>query len=173
MCGGMEYQYTDPATGQILTRKVYFPIPRARIPVILEDEAPEPVITMCRWGRRQGEDPEFDVPVTGWARLLSLKEGKWNQYNPKRIKIPALRWMEKDDEKQSHWFNMTPDRAILGVLLENRGEHFAYVVTKPSIGLFADVHDRMPVVTELKMPAPAVTLQVARPYPAATQTSLF
>jgi hypothetical protein len=93
-----------------------------------------------------GEDPDIDVPVTGWARFLSLKEGKWSRYNPKRVKIPALHWMEKDVHKQSHWFELDPAQAILGVMFEPQGERFAYAVTRPSSGGFVDFHDpRMPL----------------------------
>lgn len=146
MCGGMEYQYTDPVTGEVLVRKVFFPIPKARIPVITEEGS---AVEFCRWGKRQGEDPEFDVPVTGWARLLSLKEGKWNRYNPRRVTIPALRWMEKDAQRQSHWFDMSPGQAILGVMIEQQGERFAYVVTKPSPQPLASIHDRIPLVISI------------------------
>lgn len=145
----MEYQYIDPKTGELKTRKVYFPIPKAKIPVI-ENTVPEadapPEITFYQWGKRQGEDPEFEVPVTGWARLLSLKEGKWNRYQPRRVQIPAIGWMEKDADRQSHWFPIRQHQRILGVMIEQRGEKFVYIVTRPADGPFAAVHDRMPLL---------------------------
>lgn len=142
MCGGLQYRLIDPTIGEIKERKVYFPIPKAQVPV-LEDGLP---VRLCRWGKRQGEDPDLDVPVTGWARLLSLKEGKWNRYKPRRVKIPALRWMEKDRHKQSHWFDLDPAMALQGVLIEAGGQEIVYVVTRPATGLFAEVHDRMPLL---------------------------
>ncbi|MCE3234574.1 MAG: hypothetical protein K0Q50_754 [Vampirovibrio sp.] len=141
MCGGMEYRYTDPVTGEVIVRKAFFPIPKVKIPVITE-EGP----VFCQWGKRQGEDPEFDVPVTGWARLLSLKEGKWNRYQPRRVKVPALRWMEKDSQRQSHWFDLDPAQSLLGVLIEQRDERFVYIVTRPAETHFAEVHNRMPLL---------------------------
>lgn len=137
----MEYQYIDPVTGEIKTRKAFFPVPKVRIPVITE-EGP----LLCQWGKRQGEDPDFDVPVTGWARLLSLKEGKWNRYHPRRVKIPALKWMEKDRQRESHWFELGARQSLLGVLIEQRDERFVYIVTRPAESHFADVHDRMPLL---------------------------
>ncbi len=148
MCGGLEYEYIDKTTGKKARKKVYFPIPHAQIPV--ETEAG---IELMQWGKRQGEDPEFNVPITGWARLASLAEGKWNQYQPNRVKIPALRWMEKDKERVSHWFDMEPGGSLLGVKIEKPAKDdpknrqtFVYIVTHPAKAYFAQVHDRMPYV---------------------------
>ncbi|HEY9744591.1 MAG TPA: hypothetical protein V6C99_00070 [Oculatellaceae cyanobacterium] len=157
MCGGMEYRYKDPVTGEIKSRKTYFPIPKAQIPVLPYDfddwSDPGAILEaqrFCRWGKRQNEDVSIDVPVTGWARLLSLAEGKWNRYKPKRVKIPAIRWMEKDSQRQSHWFDLPSAQCLLGVLLESQGEEFAYVVTRPATQNFQHIHDRMPIVMEAK-----------------------
>ena len=153
MCGGMEYRYVDPVTGEVKTRKTYFPIPKAQIPVLPYDferlDDPQAVLqaqTFCRWGKRKQEDDGDDVPVTGWARLLSLKEGKWNQYEPKKVKIPAVRWMEKDARWQSHWFDLPEGQCLLGVTLERQGERFVYVVTKTASEELSGVHERMPFV---------------------------
>lgn len=150
MCGGLEYRYINPDTGEVVVRKVFFPIPKAQVPVMEEDGS----ISLCRWGKRQGEDPGIDVPVTGWARLISLKEGKWNRYQPRKVRIPAMRWMEKDAGRQSHWFDLEPKQGILGVEIQAEGERFVYVVTKPSAGAFAEVHERMPMLTEVKASQP-------------------
>lgn len=150
MCGGMSYQYIDPETGEIKTRKVYFPIPQAKVPIIQDETSGN--ITFCQWGKRNGEDEEFDVPVTGWARLISLKEGKWNQYNPSKVKIPAIAWMEKDSDRQSHWFDMDASHAILGVRLEQKGKAFVYVVTRPAEGEMSNIHERMPMLVPNPLP---------------------
>lgn len=145
MCGGFEYKYIDPVTGETKTRKAFFPIPKVKIPVITDEKAE---LEWMQWGKRQGEDPELDIPVTGWARLMSLKEGKWNRYQPKKVHIPALRWMEKDPDKQTHWFDMEPEKAMLGVMLEQRGERFVYIITKPATDNYAIAHHRMPLLVE-------------------------
>ena len=142
MCGGLEYRYIDPKTGEIKTRKAFFPIPKVKIPVKTGETEP---LAWCQWGKRHGEDPDIDVPTTGWARLLSLSEGKWNHFNPRRVTIPALRWMEKDAAKQSHWFEMEPGRGLLGVLIEQREQQFVYVVTQPASPEFFRIYQRMPM----------------------------
>jgi putative SOS response-associated peptidase YedK len=144
MCGGMTYSTIDPVTGEVKTRTVYFPIPRVQIPTLSING--DSTLQFCQWGKRREEDPELDVPITGWARLISLKEGKWNRYNPSRILIPATRWMEKDQHRQSHWFDLAPDEAILGVRLEAHGKFFVYVVTRPSQGAMSTIHDRIPLL---------------------------
>lgn len=146
MCGGVEYLTIDPATGQSVARKTYFPIPGARIPV-LDGSAPIPEVRSMQWGRRKGEDDGFDVPITGWARLLSLKEGKWNHYQPRRVKIPIRRWMEKDSARVSHWFELEEEEALLGIRIDRPEKSFVYVVTRPSVNTaFAHIHDRIPLI---------------------------
>jgi putative SOS response-associated peptidase YedK len=140
MCGGFECQVPAPGSGEVVRRKIFFPIPHAQIPYL----APEGSMNWAQWGRRQGEDPDLNLPVGGWARLISLKEGRWNQYEPRRVRIPALRWMEKDSSKVSHWFDLPPNQYMLGVLIERVERQFVYVVTHPAKGEFAEVHHRMP-----------------------------
>jgi hypothetical protein len=146
MCGGIEYESIHPETGEVTLRKVYFPIPQARLPVI---EPESPLIKLCQWGRRKEETGHAPLPEGGWARLISLKEGKWNRYHPKKVRIPALRWMEKDATRKSHWFDLPPDQAILGVLIEIQDQHIVYVVTRPAEGSFAQVHRRMPFLVPI------------------------
>lgn len=95
------------------------------------------------------------LPITGWARFQSLCEGKWNPYHPRWVRIPAIRWMEKDSERQSHWFDLKPDEGLLGVET-TAGEggssgdvppHRAvYIVTQEAPENLAWIHHRMPVV---------------------------
>jgi hypothetical protein len=141
MCGGFAYQKKDPETGAIVLKKVFFPIPGVQVPV-WDGEAWQ----WCQWGKRRGEDAEIDVPLTGWARLQSLKEGKWNHYQPKRVRIPAVRWMEKDAQRNSHWFEVPPERALLGVQIEKAARRFVYIVTRPAEAVYAEVHGRMPLL---------------------------
>jgi hypothetical protein len=101
MCGGFSYQHKDPTTGEVSTRKVFFPNPKAQAPVILDDG-----IHLVQWGKRKGQQPELDAPETGWARLESLTEGKWKRWSPRKVKILVLSWMEKDATRESHWFDM-------------------------------------------------------------------
>jgi putative SOS response-associated peptidase YedK len=142
MCGGVEYVYQNPGTGETVNRKTYFPIPAAEIPVLTESG-----IQLVRWGKRRGEDVGIDVPETGWARLQSLAEHKWDRYVPHRVKIPVLRWMEKDRQKQSHWFDVDPGTYLLGVQIDKPERSYVYVVTRQTQGDFAKIHDREPLLT--------------------------
>lgn len=141
MCGGLEYEFFDPAKQQWVLRKSYFPIPKAQIPVITENG-----VQLMQWGKRKGEDLEIDVPVTGWARILSLKEGKWSAYHPKRVRVQARQWMEKDSDRKSHWFPLNSQEYLLGVQIEKAGQNFVYIVTHPASGGLRDVHERMPYI---------------------------
>ena len=62
MCGGIEYQ----------DQKIYFPQPDARLPVRLRDGQ----VTWITWGRRKDE-AIGKFPNGGWARLNSIKSGRW------------------------------------------------------------------------------------------------
>ncbi len=142
MCGGIQVDAQDAKTGHKKSKAIYFPIPHAQIPVLTETGKRQ----WLQWEKRKGEDPELDIPVTGWARLLSLKEGTWNRYHPKRVLIPALGWMEKDAQRQSHWFDLESNTGILGIRIDMDGRGFVYVVTRPAQGEYRAVHHRMPLI---------------------------
>lgn len=136
MCGGVEIagQYTN--TGQPV--KVYFPNPKAALPVLQPDGSVE----WITWGRRR-EQPGR-LPATGWARVDSITAGKWARYQPQEVRMPAVRFMEKDPARQSHWFDLQPGQVLEGLLLEGGEERRVYVVTSdPPEGL-EWVHDRWP-----------------------------
>jgi len=78
MCGGVKY--TDK---QNKTWTVYFPSPKAALPVLKKDGE----IEWVTWGKRKEENvPAF--PNGGWARLDSIKEGKWQRYQPRPVLLP-------------------------------------------------------------------------------------
>jgi len=86
MCGGVAY-----LNGSEVVR-AYFPNPEARLPVLRRDGE----IELVRWGRRESDKECLTLPRGGWARLDSLRAGKWDRWFPKPIRIPALSYMEKD-----------------------------------------------------------------------------
>lgn len=141
MCGGFQYKQTDENTGEVKVKKVFFPIKKASIPYIEDGE-----VKLGQWGKRKGEDEGLDVPQTGWARIESLKAHKWDQYSPRRVRIPALSWMEKDKDRQSHWFDMAADSYLLGIKIEKDGQSFIYIVTMPATEWFKAIHEREPMV---------------------------
>lgn len=134
MCGGIEYQHN----------KIYFPQPDARLPVRLRHGG----VTWVTWGRREKEAIGI-FPNGGWARLDSIKNGKWKPWHPRPVLIPADSFMEKDHEEQSHWFPLDISMAIQGLLAERKGEKRVYVVTINSPPDYHWIHDRWPRLVKL------------------------
>jgi len=81
MCGGIEYQ----------SEKIYFPQPGARLPVRLRDGN----VTWVTWGRRKDEVIGKFPNGGGWARLNSIKSGKWKPWYPRPVSITANQFMKK------------------------------------------------------------------------------
>ncbi len=127
MCGGIEYQ----------DQKVFFPQPGARLPVRLRDGN----VTWVTWGMRKNESI-VKFPNGGWARLNSIQSGKWKPWRPRPVLIVADQFMEKDQEKQSHWVELDKSMVIQGLLAERNNEQRAYVVTVNTPPEYAWIHDR-------------------------------
>ena len=80
MCGGIEYQ----------DQKIYFPQLDARLPVRLRDGH----VTWITWGRCKDE-ATGKFPNGGWARLNSIKSGKWKPCHPRPVLIAAVNSWKK------------------------------------------------------------------------------
>jgi putative SOS response-associated peptidase YedK len=128
MCGGVEYHGT----------KVYFPNPTARLPVLLKGGG----VTWVPWGSRSDATVKF--PRGGWARHEFILQGKWKAWRPKPVLIVCDRFMEKDEAKVSHWFDVDPEMAIQGLIATRGEEKLLYVVTETPPPEFSWVHDRWP-----------------------------
>ena len=139
MCGGVKY--TDK---QNKTWTVYFPSPKAALPVLKKDGE----IEWITWGKRKEENvPAF--PSGGWARLDSIKEGKWQCYQPRPVLLPIQSFMEKDAEKVSHWFDMKAGEVVQGLLTVHDGAARVYVVTTDTPPEFGYIHDRWPRIIQI------------------------
>jgi len=138
MCGGIKY--TDK---QNKTWTVYFPSPKAALPVLKKDGE----IEWVTWGKRKEEDTTA-FPNGGWARLDSIKEGKWQRYQPRPVLLPIQSFMEKDAEKVSHWFDMKAGEAVQGLLTVHDGTARVYVVTTDTPAEFSYIHDRWPRIIQ-------------------------
>jgi len=138
MCGGIKY--TDQ---QNKTWTVYFPSPKAALPVIKKTGE----IEWVTWGRRKEEDAPY-FPNGGWARLDSIKAGKWQRYQPVPVLLPVNAFMEKDHEKVSHWFEIKPDEVIQGLLTVQDDAARVYVVTTDTPSEFSYIHDRWPKIIQ-------------------------
>ncbi len=134
MCGGIQYQ----------EHKIYFPQHEARLPVLLRSGGVS-INSPCT--REKEAIGQF--PNGGWARLNSIKSGKWKPWHPKPVLIPADRFMEKDPDGNSQWIKMDKTMAIQGLLAERKQEQRVYVVTIGTPPEYAWIHDRWPRLVRL------------------------
>ncbi|MOA39023.1 hypothetical protein D3C78_1607690 [compost metagenome] len=81
MCGGVEVAGRYTESGKPV--RVYFPNPKAALPVLQADGSVE----WLPWGRRQ--EQEGHLPATGWARMDSISAGKWARFHPQDVRIVA------------------------------------------------------------------------------------
>ena len=107
--------------GDIVT--TYFSHPKAILPVLLNTGE----IKLIPWGRHKTQSGE--LPFGGWARLSTIKKGQWDAYFRKPVKIPILKFLEKDFEGSSHWFDITKGKWIQGLLVQEGNELRIYIVT--------------------------------------------
>lgn len=100
-----------------------------------EDESGE--VHLYHWGNR---DKMLKMPKTGWARLESLQDGRWDWLSPKKVWIPSLYGYEK-----RKWFR-TPV-GIEGVRVRLNNVTRVYILTQKADQKFKNYtgHDRMPV----------------------------
>lgn len=117
MSEGVMYFYQ----GQIQT--VYFANPKAMLPVKLKDTQ----IKLLPWGRHKTESGE--LPFGGWANLQTIYKGKWDRYIPKPVRLPIVKFMEKDFEGNTHWYDVTPGHWVQGLLAREENEIRIYIVT--------------------------------------------
>src|SRR3990167_7131229 len=99
-------------------------------------------IRFMDWGNR---DKNLSLPHTGWARLESLLEKKWDHLKPKIVLIPAQRGCEK-----KVWFDLTAD--IKAVLVQKNGVERVYMITEATTPEYKELtkHERMPRLMEKK-----------------------
>ena len=132
MCAGVHFEHQ----GEVL--KSFFPNPKAQLPLLKRDGG----IELIGWGRRKGQ--EGNLPVTGWARLDSIHAGRWDKHFPKPVRIPVLRYMEKNLEGVSKWYDLLEWQCLQGLYVRSGNERRVYVVTvEPDIAEM-DYHDRAP-----------------------------
>ncbi|WP_455231317.1 hypothetical protein [Geopseudomonas aromaticivorans] len=138
----MSGRYTD--SGKPV--KVYFPNPKAALPVLQADG----LVEWLPWGRRK--EQEGHLPATGWVRVDSISAGKWSRFHPRDVRIVAERFMEKDPAGVSHWFDLEGDQTIEGLLVVAGEERRVYVVTSLPPRGCESIHGRWPVLLPEVMP---------------------
>lgn len=133
MCAGLEY--IEPQ-GKVW--KVYFPNPKAALPVDLGNGAVE----WIKWGRRKEEQAPF--VQGGWARIDSIEAGKWDRYKPEQVTLATHKFMEKDAAKLSHWIEVPHGLAIQALVVQHNEDKRLYIVTVDTPSEYSWVHDRWP-----------------------------
>lgn len=134
MCGGV--RYTDKGGKEW---KIYFPSPKAALPVLRKNGE----IEWVTWGKRKEEPERFFAPG-GWARLDSVQAGKWQRFHPRPVLLPVQSFMEKDHDGQSHWIAVAPGQLIQGLLATHEDQARVYVVTTDTPAEYHWIHDRWP-----------------------------
>jgi len=80
------------------------------LPVRLKDGT----LKWIPWGERHGvKSPFFQGPC---ARLESIKERKWDRFNPRSVKIVMDRYMECDLKNKPYWVKATEGAVLQGLL---------------------------------------------------------
>lgn len=105
---------------------VHFSQARAMLPVKLKNGT----IKLVTWGRRENENSE--MPLGGWARLNSIRNNtdqRWHMYLPKPVHIPITKFMEKNFEGKSCWYEINKGQYIQGLLAQQEDEYRLYIVT--------------------------------------------
>jgi hypothetical protein len=141
MCGGVEAKDKNRAYEAV---KVYFPNPKAAFPVMLEDGTD---LGWVPWGRRKVQ--AGDGPPGGWAKRETIDRGGWDKYRPQRALGLISRYMEKDAQRVSHWFDMNDAYALECLVIGEADQRRVYVVTAAPPAEYAGIHDRWPVLRPL------------------------
>jgi len=132
MCGGLEFQKRSGEPVRVL-----FPNPKA---AMLTNPA---MNTWLPWGRRREEPGAW--PEGGWARYESVNKGYWKRWGSERVLVWPTRWMEKDRQRRSQWFDLPPGHALVCLRLAKAPGTPLYVVTSEADGDYlTDIHDRIP-----------------------------
>lgn len=101
----------------------HFAQPNAKLPVKTNIQATK----LISWGRRIEESGH--LPLGGWASLDAIKQGKWEAYFPRSVKIMVDKFMEQDIEGRSMWFDVTHGHWLQGLLIQRELEVRVYIVT--------------------------------------------
>jgi hypothetical protein len=150
MCGGIRFPY-DAALDSALTN-AYAPEQLAQFQDSGVVESlfwqAHPVLPaqingtlqLFDWGNRE---QALRLPKTGWVRMESLNEGKWDHLRPREVIIPAIAGVE-----QKVWF--TINHGLRGIIVQRDAIERIYVLTIPPTAEYRTLtgHDRMPILID-------------------------
>ncbi len=118
MCEAVLYDYL----GQL--RKSFFTNSIAKLPVVASFER----IKFVPWGRRELEQ-KIDLPVGSSLLREDILNGKYDSFSPKAVRLPILKFLEKDCKGTHHWYEVIKGSFMQGVLLGYNDELRVYVIT--------------------------------------------
>jgi len=147
MCGGVGFKIKNISDDEL--KKYYSPalIKRFKITGRIESffwykDAVLPIKTgdgaqLKFWGNKE---EEINLPMTGWAKEESLREGKWDYLRPAIVDIP----IDSGYEKKT-WFNMP--QGTKGVVVKRDNNERLYMITKEASREYKEEtgHDREPI----------------------------
>lgn len=79
------------------------------------------------WGRHREESGQ--LPLGGWVWRDRITAGLWDPFYPHFVTIPAVKFMERDFEDRSYWFDIVPGQCIEGVMASFNTERRVYIAT--------------------------------------------
>jgi hypothetical protein len=116
MCLGVDYEYRDESF------RVFFSNPKATLPVRTRSGE----YSLLPWGRRKVQ--RGTLPFGCCARLDSIYAGRWDKWFPVPVKLCVQRFMERDMEGRTRWFDLPKGKWIQGLVAHERHEQRVYVV---------------------------------------------
>lgn len=97
-------------------------------------------VHLYKWGNR---DKNIKLPKTGWAKIESVQDGRWDWLSPKIVTVPSYMGYEK-----KKWFKTPKGIKALKVCFHNLTRVYL-LTTKPTLDYVKLTgHDRMPVLVK-------------------------
>lgn len=131
------YDITTTVRGPEATPEVQFRYQdkTPRLPVHLDGQ-----LQLVPWGNR--DDKRSRLPRTGWARIESIEEGRWQWLRPIKVAIPASYGLEK-----GVWYAIFEGMEGVLVYDEQKRPH-VYMLTQPASHYYQVMtrHERMPIL---------------------------
>lgn len=140
MCRGIKL--TDHSG---MEKRIEFPHPKAALPI----QSVEGQIKWLRWGNNL-EEKEGGFFIGGWARQISLEQGKWDKLKPETVDLVADEFLSRDLERNPHWIDIPPGHAIKGIIATHHDERRVYVITTEPPEEYAWMNDRWPLIAPIE-----------------------
>ncbi len=104
---------------------------------------------LIQWGSHDFK--ATGLPVAACAKVEDIKQGLWNKYFPRFVKIPAERFSVLNNAGQVKWFDMLECSGLRGLLARNSSGTLSrlYVIDQPASSDLIEYHKRFPVQTQL------------------------